>query len=224
MIKAIAIDDEPLALNILQTYCTMHENIKLEKTFTNQSEALRYISKYPVDVLFLDIHMPQKNGLEFYKNIDNNSLKIIFTTAYSQYAVDAFEINALDYLVKPFSYERFEKAISKIKINEKENDCAFLMIRADYKLHKIELDSILYIEALDDYIKIHLKNQQFITARQSLKNIQNQLPENKFVRVHRSFIVAVKEIQEIGHKFLKINGNSISIGDTYRIHLKNITQ
>ena len=170
MITAIALDDEPFALKIIENFCNKVDYITLEKTYTKQSEALKHLNKYPVDLIFLDIQMPQKNGLDFYKSIHQNT-KVIFTTAYPDYAVDAFEVNAIDYLVKPFSFERFLKALEKIKENLKVPSSETLFIRADYKLHKINYHDILFVEALDDYIKIHLKDQSKITTRLTLKNI-----------------------------------------------------
>ncbi len=215
MIKAIAIDDEPLALKIIQTYSEKVENLFLEKVFTVQSDAQKYLNKFPVDLVFLDINMPQKNGMDFSKSISQNT-KIIFTTAYSEFAVNAFEVNALDYLVKPFSFERFLAAVEKLKISVPQNEARHLMIRADYKLHKINYDDIVLIEGLDDYIQIHLKNRQKITARSSMKNITEKLSEKEFIRVHRSYIVPIKSIHAIVSKSIQIDDFIIPIGDTYK--------
>lgn len=215
MIKAIAIDDEPLALKIISNFCEQSSDIQLEKTFTSQTEALKYIKKFPVDLLFLDIQMPKKDGISFYKNIDQN-LPVIFTTAFQEYAVEGFNLNAVDYLVKPFTFERFEEAVKKAVLRRPLFQQDFLMIRADYKLHKINHDEILFIEALDDYIKIHLKNDSAITARQSLKNIQEILPSSQFIRVHRSFLISLKEIGQIGGKSVKIRGFVIPVGNKYK--------
>lgn len=215
MIKAIALDDEPLALKVIEKYCESIDFLQLEKTFGKQNDALKYLNKFPVDLIFLDIQMPAKSGLEFYKSIGQNT-KVIFTTAFSDYAVNAFDLNAIDYLLKPFSFERFLKAVEKLKEQTPYSEQQFLMIRADYKLHKIDYNEILFIEALDDYIKIHLKNNAIITARQSLKNIQEILPKSLFIRVHRSFIIPVKDIDQIVNKSIKIEGFIIPIGDKYK--------
>lgn len=215
MIKAIALDDEPLALKVIEKYCENIGFLQLEKTFSKQSDALKYLGKFPVDLIFLDINMPQKNGLDFYKNIERNT-KVIFTTAFSDYAVNAFEINAVDYLLKPFSFERFLKAAEKIKESSADTERKFLMIRADYKLHKVDYEDIRLIEALDDYVKIHLKNNSVITARQSLKNIQETLPNTQFIRIHRSFIIPVKDISRIVNRSIKIDDFVIPIGDKYK--------
>lgn len=219
MIKAIALDDEILALKIIETYANKLENLSLEKIFNTQSEAQKHLNKYPVDLIFLDIEMPTKNGLDFYKNISQNT-KVIFTTAYANYAVDAFEVNAVDYLVKPFSFDRFRQAVEKVKDAEEQSESRFFSIRADYKLHKINFDDILMIEGLDDYVQIHLKNSSKITARSSMKAISEKLPEKEFIRVHRSYIVPIKDIKTMVNKNIHIGEFIIPIGETYKEDLK----
>ena len=192
MIRAIALDDEILALRIIENYAEKIENLSLEKTFNIQSDAQKYLNKFPVDLIFLDIEMPSKNGMDFYKNISQNT-KVIFTTAYSEYAVDAFNINAIDYLLKPFSFERFKAAVEKVKINTETDEVTYLSIRADYKLHKIN----------------------FI-ARSSMKSILEKLSEKDFVRVHRSYIVPVNNIKTIVNRNIHIGEFIIPIGETYK--------
>ena len=215
MIRAIALDDEILALRIIENYAEKIENLTLEKVFNKQSDAQKHLNKFPVDLIFLDIEMPAKNGLDFYKNISQNT-KVIFTTAYSEYAVDAFSVNAVDYLLKPFSFERFKTAVEKVKSNTENNDAKHLSIRADYKLHKINFNDIQLIEGLDDYIQIHLKDSTKITARSSMKSILEKLSEKDFVRVHRSFIVPVNDIKTIVNKNIHIGDFIIPIGETYK--------
>lgn len=220
MIKAIAIDDEPLALTIVEHYCRQTDAVALEKTFTKTDEALRYLKKYPVDLLFLDIQMPGKNGIDFYKSIGSNVM-VIFTTAFSEYAVEGFNISAIDYLLKPFSKARFDEAVAKAQKEMEYRRQApkalnTLLIRADYKLHKIDLDEILMIEGLDDYIRIHLQGKPAITARLSMKAILEKLPLQQFLRVHRSYIVPVKRISTIQNKSIKIDDFIVPIGDTYK--------
>ena len=219
MMKAIAIDDEPLALKVITHLCEQIDFVSLEKTFTSQSEAVKYMNKYPVDLLFLDIQMPVKNGIEFYKMLENGPM-VIFTTAYSEYAVDGFTVSATDYLLKPFSSERFMQALEKARNewNFRKNQSAqsHLMIRADYKLHRIPYEDILYIEGLDDYIQIYQAGKPRIVARFSMKNILEQLPGNLFIRVHRSFIVPLKRIDAVQYKSLQIGDITIPIGETYK--------
>lgn len=225
MIHAIAIDDEPLALQVINHFCEKIDFIKLEKTFTKQNEAQKYINNYPVDLIFLDIQMPNKNGIDFYKILEKD-IMVIFTTAFSEYAVEGFNLNATDYLLKPFSFERFETAVQKAR-NEYQfrhmtNAQTHLMIRADYKLYRIEFEDIKYIEGLDDYIQIHLENKSKIVARFSMKNIISKLPENLFIRVHRSFIVPIKKVRTIQNKNLFIDDVSIPIGDTFKEDVQNL--
>lgn len=219
MIKAIAIDDEPLALKIIEHFCKQVDFIELEKTFTKTDEALKHIKKFPVDLLFLDIQMPGKNGIDFYRQL-NNEVMVIFTTAYSEYAVEGFNINALDYLLKPFSQERFMQAAEKAKkeVNGRKNTIEHnhLLIRADYKLHRIEFEDIMLIEGLDDYIRIHLKNKSVITARLSMKGILEKLPPALFIRVHRSYIIPIKKVKTLYNKTIQIEDFVIPIGDTYK--------
>ena len=219
MIRAIAIDDEPLALQIIDHFCNQIDFVSLEKTFTRQNEALKHLKKFPVDLIFLDIQMPNKNGIDFYKLLENDVI-VIFTTAHSEFAVEGFNVNATDYLLKPFSFERFEVAVQKAR-NEfqfKNNTSAqtHLMIRADYKLYRIEFDDILLLEGLDDYIQIHLKNKTKIVARISMKNILEKLPETKFIRVHRSFIIPINKVKTIQNKIIQLDDFSVPIGETYK--------
>jgi DNA-binding LytR/AlgR family response regulator len=219
MIRAIAIDDEPLALQIINHFCDQIDFVTLEKTFTKQNEAIKHLNKYPVDLIFLDIQMPNKNGIDFYKLLESDVM-VIFTTAHSEFAVEGFNVNATDYLLKPFSFERFEIAVQKAR-NEyqfKNNNSiqTHLMIRADYKLNRIEFEDILLIEGLDDYIQIHLKNKTKIVARISMKNILEKLPEIKFIRVHRSYIIPINKVKTIQNKVIQIDEFSVPIGETYK--------
>jgi DNA-binding LytR/AlgR family response regulator len=219
MIKAIAIDDEPLALKVVSHFCSQVNFIALQKTFTKTDEALQYLEKSPVELLFLDIQMPGRNGLDFYKMLDPD-IMVIFTTAYSDYAVEGFNVNAVDYLLKPFSFERFlaavDKAVKEKRARQATPGNNYLMVRADYKQHRIEFADILLIEGLDDYIRIHLKGKTAITARFSMKNILEKLPETEFARVHRSYIIPVKNIKSIYNKTIQIEDFVIPIGDTYK--------
>jgi|SRR6218665_551036 len=227
MIRTIAIDDEPLALQIISHFCEQIDFVTLEKTFTKQNEALKHLNKYPVDLIFLDIQMPNKNGIDFYKLLENDVM-VIFTTAHSEFAVEGFNVNATDYLLKPFSFERFEVAVQKAR-NEFQfrNNTAVqthLMIRADYKLHRIEFEDILLLEGLDDYIQIHLKNKTKIVARISMKNILEKLPDTKFIRVHRSYIIPINKVKTIQNKVIQIDEFSIPIGETFKDEIAKFFQ
>jgi DNA-binding LytR/AlgR family response regulator len=219
MIKAIAVDDEPLALVVIENYCARSKDVELVKTFSNLKDAQKYMNQFPIDLLFLDIQISRTNGMDFYKNMEKK-VPVIFTTAFAEYAVDGFNVSALDYLLKPIEYERFEEAVNKavlILVDKKlAEDQEFLTIRADYKLNKIAYSDIVYIEGLDDYVKIHLSDGKKITARISMKSILEKLPENLFIRVHRSYIVPLKNIKSIQNKVLYLDELEIPIGDTYR--------
>lgn len=220
MIKAIAIDDEPLALELISRFCSKHAAIQLEKTFTKPSAALAYLQKFPVDLVFLDIQMPSVTGLALSNNLPKN-VRIIFTTAFSEHALDAYELNAIDYLLKPFEESRFSKAVDKaveffrLK-NQNENPSDnYLFIRADYKLIKIPLAEILYIEGLGDYLKVHYGDNKLVVARMTMKNILAKLTPNEFLRVHRSFIVPFSRIENVRNKTIYIKEQEIPIGTSY---------
>jgi DNA-binding LytR/AlgR family response regulator len=220
MIKAIAIDDEPLALELISRFCSKHAAIQLEKTFTKPSAALAYLQKFPVDLVFLDIQMPSVTGLALSKILPEN-VRIIFTTAFSEHALDAYELNAIDYLLKPFEESRFSKAVDKaveffrLK-NQNENPSDnYLFIRADYKLIKIPLAEILYIEGLGDYLKVHYGADKLVVARMTMKNILAKLTPNEFLRVHRSYIVPFSKIETVRNKTIHIKEQEIPIGTSY---------
>lgn len=220
MIKAIALDDEPLALQVIESFCSRIGYIQLEKTFTKTAEAHKYLRKQPVDLIFLDIQMPMQNGMEFYAQIEQNVM-VIFTTAYSEYAVEGFNVNAADYLLKPFSFERFSQAAEKVKSvydtknQSVNNESQYLFIRADYSLYKILIADILFIEGLDDYLKIHIQNQKTIVARMTMKTILEKLPVADFVRVHRSFIVPLAKIDKVRNKIIYIGNEEIPLSASY---------
>ncbi len=219
MIKAIAVDDEPPALKVIENFCAKVDSIDLVKTFNKPTEALAHLKKFPVDLIFLDIQMPSMTGLEFHKAIEQNTM-VIFTTAYSEYAVEGFNLQAIDYLLKPYTFERFQQALDKAKEfynyqHQKENTQNYLFIRADYSLVKVNIADILYIEGLDDYLKIHLPGKKPVVARMTMKAIIEKLPANEFIRVHRSFIVPLSKIESIRNKVIQLPGVEIPIGTSY---------
>ncbi len=220
MIKAIAIDDEPPALKLIEHFCSRTEDVLLEKTFTMPAEALRHLRKFPVDLVFLDIQMPSINGIEFYKAIKQDTM-VIFTTAYSEYAVEGFNVSAVDYLLKPFTLKRFQQAVAKAveyyqyKKQPSSETPRHLFIRADYSLLKIALTDIVYIEGLDDYLKIHLAGGHPVVARMTMKSMLEKLPANDFVRVHRSYIIPFNRIESYRNKMLTVAGQEIPTGSSY---------
>lgn len=217
MIRAIAIDDEPIALKVIENFCGEIETITLEKTFGNAEEGLKYLKKFPADIIFLDIEMPNLNGIDLYKQIKQNTL-VVFITSRPDYAVEGFNLNALDYLLKPFTFERFKQATEKAKdyfavtSNPKTQH---IFVRADYSLQKINLDDITCIEALDDYLKIYIHNQKTIVARMTMKAILEKLPASDFIRVHRSFIVPIKKVESLRNKTLQLGDKKIPVGNSY---------
>ncbi len=229
MISTIAIDDEPLALELIESFCSRIDTIKLEKTFTKVNEAEKYMKRFPVDLLLLDINMPLLSGIEFYKKIEQNTM-VIFTTAYSEYAIEGFNLNAIDYILKPYSFQRFEQAIKKATdyydfLHQKSDTVIkFIYIKADYSLIKIALEDILYVEAFADYLKIYLPNKKAITARLTMKAMTEKLPTTKFVRVHRSFILPINKILSVRNKIITIEGKEIPIGASYEEELNKLIQ
>ena len=221
MIKAIAIDDELPALKIIENFCEKTGLIELQKTFSMPNEALKHLSKFPTDLLFLDINMPSISGIDLYKSIEQNTM-VIFTTAYSEFAVEGFNLNAIDFLLKPFTYERFLKAVNKAKDNYgaagtlEKNMEQYLFVRADYSLIKIAINDIVLIEGLDDYLKIHLlNNPKPIVTRMTMKGIMEKLSSTEFIRVHRSFIIPFGKIENVRKKMISIAGKEIPIGASY---------
>jgi DNA-binding LytR/AlgR family response regulator len=220
MITAIALDDEPPALKVVESFAAQVEFIELVKTFTSPEEALKHLNKFPVDLLFLDIRMPSVNGFQFRKYVPHD-LMVIFTTAYSEYAVEGFNVNAVDYLLKPFTFDRFLQAANKAHdfykfLHQHESAMEqFIFIRADYSLVKIMLKDILLIEGLDDYLKIHLLGRKPLVARMTMKAIIEKLPSKDFVRVHRSFIIPLIRIEKVRNRMIYIGQNEIPIGNSY---------
>ena len=218
MIHCIAIDDEPLALQLISEYCQRISFLRLEKTFTNTDEAHAYLVENTVDLLFLDIQMPDINGVQFYKNLSKKP-PVIFTTAFKDYAVEGFNVDAVDYLLKPFEYDRFLKACYKAKeyiefLNSQELQMNSIFVKVNYEIMKINLKDIDLIEALDDYIKIYIPPAPVLTLM-TLKNIAEKLPTRDFIRVHRSFIVPIAKVDKFSKTKLWVKGKEIPIGSSY---------
>jgi DNA-binding LytR/AlgR family response regulator len=216
--RCIAIDDEPLALQIIAEFASRVPFLSLQKTFTDPDEALLWLGQNEVDLLFLDIQMPDVNGLQYYKSL-NKKPPVIFTTAYSQYAVEGFNVDAIDYLLKPFDYERFFKAASKAReylefLSSQDLQMASIFVKVDYQLMKINLKDIELIEGLDDYIRIHTKPKPVLTLM-TLKSLQEKLPQHEFVRLHRSYIVPVSKIESFGKSKIKVAGKELPVGSSY---------
>lgn len=231
--KCIIIDDEPLAIEILVDYCSKIDFVEVLGTFTNPLEAIAVIKEKKADLIFCDIEMPQISGIDFINSLDNRPL-FIFTTAYSQYAVEGFELNAVDYLVKPIPYHRFIKAVSRSKElltshekplesnifsshGETNESQKFIFVKAEYESIKINLDDIEYIQGLKDYLKIHIANtNKAILTLMSFRELLDRLPPNQFLRVHKSFVVNVNYINTVQRNRIVINDIRIPIGESHK--------
>jgi DNA-binding LytR/AlgR family response regulator len=220
MINAIAIDDEPLAHKVIESFCNQTDFINLQKSFTKPNDALKHLRKFPADLLFVDIHMPGMTGINLVKALQQNTM-VIFTTAFSEYAAVSYELNAIDYLLKPVNLKRFTQAVNKAKeyfnyIQKKDKAAdKYIFIRADFSLVKIPLADIIYIEGLADYLKIHIKDRKTVVARMPMKDMLEKLPSHDFVRVHRSFILPFSKIESVRGNTISIVDRQIPIGKTY---------
>ena len=225
MIIVIAIDDEPLALQLIVDYIQKTPDLKLAGQFENPLEATQYISKNQIDIVFTDIQMPGLNGIEFTKSMVYNPV-VIFTTAFSKYAIEGFKLDIADYLLKPFTYEEFLTSVHKaermIRSNTKPADDVlsnneFLFLKSDYKIKRINFENILYIEGLKEYVKVYtVHSDKPILSLSSLKILEIKLPADKFMRVHRSFIVNLEKIDSIDRSRIVFDKKYIPIGDQYK--------
>lgn len=218
MINCIAIDDEPLALDVVKEFCARIPFLQLLDTFTNPDKAKTFLKENKVDLIFLDIQMPDCNGVELYKSLSNKPA-VVFTTAYKDFAVDGFNVDAIDYLLKPFDYARFLKSVYKAKeylefLSSKDLELSSIFIKVNYELMKLNLKDIDLIEALDDYIKIHVKPQPVLTLM-TLKGIQEKLPAKEFIRVHRSYIIPVQKIEKLTRQKITVAGKDVPVGSSY---------
>ncbi|MDB5004923.1 MAG: Two component transcriptional regulator, LytTR family [Mucilaginibacter sp.] len=221
MIRCIAIDDEFLALEVIENYVGRLPFLELAGTFTNALEALPLLTGEPVDLLFLDIEMPDINGLAFLKTLKKAPL-VIFTTAYAQFAPEGFEVDAVDYLIKPIPFDRFLKGVQKAQQRLQPTETTIqpdhLFIKSDYKTLRVALNEILYIEGMKDYVCIHTIGQSINTLL-SITALLEKLPATGFVRVHRSFVIALNKINSIERNTILIGAIKIPIGDQYREEL-----
>jgi DNA-binding LytR/AlgR family response regulator len=221
--RCIAIDDEPLALKLLQEYCHQIPSICLLGTYTDPVDALTYIRSLSPDLIFLDIHMPDLSGMDIAGSLNKNTL-VIFTTAYKEYAVEGFELEVVDYLLKPFDFNRFLKAYTKAEERfqtalkksapEALND-GIVTFKCNYRNVKLPLHTIQYIEGFDNYIKIVTQEKTYMPVM-TMKHIEQLLPETRFVRVHKSFIIPVDKIKSFNHERVITNRVEVPVGRTYR--------
>ena len=221
-INCAIIDDEPLAAGLLESYVAKTPYLNLTGTYNSAITAMRDLRDNPVPLLFLDIQMPELSGVEFAKILPKDT-KIIFTTAFPQYALEGYKVNALDYLLKPISYEDFLRATEKaqdwyniLQKREAYNDDRIMFIKSEYKLLRVCLDDILYVEGLKDYVRICLKNGERIMSLMSLKKLEDYLPHPEFLRTHRSYIVHMPEVRSIDRFRIVFGDVFIPISDNYK--------
>ncbi|MDP4222834.1 MAG: LytTR family DNA-binding domain-containing protein [Bacteroidota bacterium] len=225
MMTTIAIDDEPLALQLIGGYIEKTPGLKLAGKFDNPLDAMDFLSNEAVDLIFLDIQMPDLTGIEFARSLVKGP-KVIFTTAYEKYALEGFRLDVVDYLLKPFSYEEFLRAVQKaqrlIKLEESvpdqvEANNEFLFLKSDYKIKRINFNDILYIEGLKDYVKVYTQNSQKpVLSLTTMKLIESKLPQAKFMRVHRSFIVNLEKIDTIERSRIVFGKVYIPVSEQYK--------
>jgi len=222
-LNCVVVDDEYLAIRILQEYASKISTLHITATFTRPQEALDYLLAHPVHLLFLDIQMPRLDGFELLKQLPAPPM-VIFTTARHDYAVKAFELDVLDYLVKPIPIERFEKAVKKAeeyslfkrKSSHQNDSLDHLMIKADYRIHKINFSDIEYIEGLSEYVKIHTHEKTYVPLA-ALKELVSQLPEDRFIRIHKSYIISIGCISSYtSQSVILTSGKNLPIGRSYK--------
>ncbi|HWV70778.1 MAG TPA: LytTR family DNA-binding domain-containing protein [Pseudosphingobacterium sp.] len=229
MIRCLVVDDEPLALDIITDYIQKIPELTLSASTTNAIEGLGLVQRGAIDLVFLDIQMPELTGIQFLKII-NGKCDVILTTAYPQYALEGYELNVTDYLLKPIAFDRFYKSVQKV-IGQKNNAHTrsanaetslssnkggeFIFVKTEHKIQRIDYDDIYYIEGLKDYISIFTSHERIITL-QNMKRMEETLPEERFIRVHKSYIVALEKIESIERGRISLKEKLIPIGDTYK--------
>ncbi len=223
ILRSLIVDDEEIAGKGLERYCLDIPFIKIEKICSSASEAEEVIKKTAIDLIFLDIQMPKQTGLQFLKNLSAPPM-VIITTAYPDYALEGFELDVIDYLVKPFPFEKFRKACNKAKDyfelkkgNQKDD---YFFIKANNRIEKIEIDDILFIEALENYVSIYTQKKKYLTLV-SLKSVENVLPENKFLKVQKSFLVAKDKIESVEGNMISIGAHKIPISRKWKNDVLN---
>lgn len=225
-LKCLVVDDEPPAREVIRRYIECVPTLQLVGECGNALQALAFLQQHTVDLIFLDIRMPQLNGTDFLKSVKNPPT-VIFTTAHAEYALEGYELDVLDYLLKPIQFDRFIKAVNKAFIfkgqqavetkapKEEEKQDSFVYFRADRKMVKVRLQDIRYIESMKDYVKI-FTDEDVIITKQSLNSVEAMLPEKQFVRTHRSFIVSLSKVRSYTNELIEINKDEIPIGKLYR--------
>ncbi len=224
-VNCIIVDDEPASREILEKYVADCSSLNLVETCKNAFEATEVINNVEIQVIFLDINMPGLSGMKFYRSLTNPPF-VIFTTAYPEFAVEGFEVNAVDFLLKPFPFERFLKAVNKaiyiLKNQSNENHSSeYILFKSDKKIHRVTINEIYHLEAYGDYVKV-LFNGKSIIVHNTFQNLLNQLPDNLFARVHKSHAIALNKFELIEGNMIKIKDKTVPIGQTYRSDFLNL--
>lgn len=234
VIKCLIVDDEKLALTLLESYIQKIPQLELVDKCKNPMDAMQVLQEQKVDLMFLDIQMPGLTGIEFLQSLVHKPT-VIFTTAYSEYAIEGYQLDVIDYLLKPFSFERFVKAVNKAIENIKlkrgngleiknhptetngkiENEKTYIQIKADHKIYKLKLDEIIYIEGLKEYVSYYTATQRII-ALESLKKLEETLPKGKFLRIHKSYIISIEKVKALDGNLLEISDKKLPVGKTYK--------
>ena len=228
--RCLLVDDEPLALKVLENHIESIPPLEIAFSCANAFSAMEILKQHQVDLMFLDIQMPKLMGTSFLRTL-RNPPKVIFTTAYREYAVDAFDLDAVDYLLKPVTLERLIKAVNKISMEQipvipdeqkiLEQD-GFAYFRCDRKMVKVKFEDILFIESMKDYVKVVRTNDKPLMVKQSITSLENMLPANQFVRIHRSFIVSIPKITAFTNHDIEIGGTEIPIGRLYSQQIERL--
>jgi two-component system LytT family response regulator len=224
-IKCIIVEDEPLARQVLQGYVSRVPFLELQGSFEDAIEAMDHLRDHPVDLMFLDIHLPEIKGVTFLKTLAN-APEVILTTAYHEYALEGYELSVLDYLLKPFEFERFLMAVNKVKRQEQSEQATsetkdYFFVNIQLKKVKIYFSEILFVESQKEYVKIVTTDNSYLT-KMSTHEIEKLLPDSQFVRIHRSFIIAINKVRSFNAEMVEINGNNIPVGRGYKEVLKKL--
>jgi DNA-binding LytR/AlgR family response regulator len=225
--RCIIIDDEPLAIKLLENYIKKVSNLELVGKFTNPYDAWESLMQLQIDIIFLDINMPGLSGIQLLKSIDLSHSKVIFTTGHSEYAIEGFNHDAADYLLKPFSFERFLKAVHKVKRltampqrtfdkPEQETSLNYILVKSEHKILKVDLKDIQYIEGYKDYVKIHTQEQRPLMTLKSIKSLEDQLVTSDFIRIHKSYLISIDKIKEMRNGKVKVKDKYLPISDSYK--------
>lgn len=235
MYNCLIIDDEPIAIRVIKKHLQSFPDFKVVAECHNAPEAIPVVSKEKIDLIFCDIQMPQITGVEFIRSLTKPP-KVIFTTAYREYAVDAFDLHVIDYLLKPVSFERFARAIHNFlelealhqnakpaADQQEQKPREYIFLKADKKFHKINLSDILYFESLGDYVIVFAEGKKIVT-KERISNLQENLPDDQFLQIHRQYIISISKIESVGPGFVEINKKKIPVGRSFKEKLSELLQ